>query len=299
MTDILVKDSSDNAFMKDVIETSQDTPVVVDFWAPWCGPCKTLMPALERQVKAAGGKVKLVKINIDENPGVAGQLGVRSIPAVFAFKDGKPVDGFMGAQPESELTKFIARLSGESDPKEEAEVLVARARDGLTAGDPGGAAQDFAQALQLDPENGSALAGLARVYLDMGNRDMAAEMVENATGPLADHPEVASIRSELSLGEGAPEPEAPIEEDTELRDAEASVAADETNLDARLIFAKVLAARGRRAEAVDHLIYSIGRNRMHADEAARHFLLTIFEAEGPESDVSIDGRRRLSSILFA
>ncbi|GLQ23807.1 thioredoxin [Algimonas ampicilliniresistens] len=298
MTD-LVKDSSDLAFMADVIEASKETPVVVDFWAPWCGPCKQLMPALERQVKAVGGKVKLVKINIDENPGVAGQLGVRSIPAVFAFKDGEPVDGFMGAQPESELSKFIARLSGDVDPKEEAETLVLRARDSLTAGDPGGAAQDFAQALQLDPESGSALAGLARVYLDMGNREMATEMVQNATGALSEHPEVASIRSELALGESAPEPDAPAQDDTELRDAEASVAADETNLNARLVFAKALAARGRRAEAVDHLIYSIGRNRMHDDEAARHFLLTIFEAEGPESEVSIDGRRRLSSILFA
>lgn len=298
MTD-LVKDSSDLAFMADVIEASKETPVVVDFWAPWCGPCKQLMPALERQVKAVGGKVKLVKINIDENPGVAGQLGVRSIPAVFAFKDGEPVDGFMGAQPESELSKFIARLSGDVDPKDEAETLVLRARDSLTAGDPGGAAQDFAQALQLDPESGSALAGLARVYLDMGNREMATEMVQNATGALSEHPEVASIRSELALGESAPEPDAPAQDDTELRDAEASVAADETNLNARLVFAKALAARGRRAEAVDHLIYSIGRNRMHDDEAARHFLLTIFEAEGPESEVSIDGRRRLSSILFA
>lgn len=299
MTDTLVKDSSDLAFMKDVIETSQETPVVVDFWAPWCGPCKQLMPALERQVKAAEGKVKLVKINIDENPGVAGQLGVRSIPAVFAFKDGQPVDGFMGAQPESELTKFIARLSGEIDPKDEAEALVTRAQDSLGAGDPGGAAQDFAQALQLDPENGAALAGLARVYLDMGNRDMAVEMIESATGGLADHPDVVSIRSELSLGEGAPEPDAPAEEDSELRDAEATVAVDETDLDARLTLAKVLAARGRRGEAVDHLIYSIGRNRAHDDEAARKFLLTIFEAEGAESEVSIDGRRRLSSILFA
>ncbi|MEM7729875.1 MAG: thioredoxin [Pseudomonadota bacterium] len=299
MTDTLVKDSSDLAFMSDVIEASKDTPVVVDFWAPWCGPCKQLMPALERQVKAAEGKVRLVKINIDENPGVAGQLGVRSIPAVFAFKDGQPVDGFMGAQPESELSKFIARLSGEADPKEEAATLVERARDSLSAGDPGGAAQDFAQALQLDPENGAALAGLARVYLDMGNRDMAVEMVDSATGALAEHPEVASIRSELSLGEGAPEPDAPAEDDTELREAEAAVAANADDLDARLALAKALAARGRRAEAVDHLLHSIGRDRMHDDEAARHFLLTIFEAEGPESEISIQGRRRLSSILFA
>lgn len=299
MTDTLVKDSSDMAFMADVIEASKDTPVVVDFWAPWCGPCKQLMPALERQVKAAEGKVRMVKINIDENPGVAGQLGVRSIPAVFAFRDGQPVDGFMGAQPESELSKFISRLSGETDPKDEAAGLVERAQASLDAGDPGGAAQDFAQALQIDPDNGAALAGLARVYLDMGNRDMAVEMIDNAPEPLASHPDVASVRSEMSLGEGAPQADATEEEDTELRDAIASVAANESDLDARLVLAKALAARGSRAEAVDHLIYSIGRDRSHDDEAARKFLLTIFEAEGTDSEISIDGRRRLSSILFA
>ncbi|MEL6686466.1 MAG: thioredoxin [Pseudomonadota bacterium] len=299
MTDTLVKDSSDMAFMSDVIEASKDTPVVVDFWAPWCGPCKQLMPALERQVTAAEGKVKMVKINIDENPGVAGQLGVRSIPAVFAFKDGQPVDGFMGAQPESELSKFIARLSGEADPKEEAQQFVDRAKESLNAGDSGGAAQDFAQALQLDPENGEALAGLARIYLEMGNRDMAIEIIEGATDALADHPDVVSVRSELSLGNSAPAPETVEEEDTELLDAQAAVSANETDLNARLTLAKALAARGQRGEAVDHLIYSIGKDRMHDDEAARKFLLTIFEAEGPESEVSIDGRRRLSSILFA
>lgn len=299
----IVKNSSDGAFMADVVEASKEVPVVVDFWAPWCGPCKTLMPALERVVTAAQGKVRLVKVNIDENPGVAGQLGVRSIPAVFAFKDGQPIDGFMGAQPESELTKFVARLSGESDPAEEAEALVARARDSLTAGDPGGAAQDFAQALQLDSNNGSALAGLARIYLDMGERDMAAEMIGGAPPALQDHPEIVSVRSELSLSESAPTPDnaanAAEDTDTELRDAEASLAVDETNLDARLVLAKVLAARGRRAEAVDHLLYAVGRNRAHDDEAARRFLLTIFEAEGPESEISIDGRKRLSVILFA
>lgn len=295
----IVKNSSDRAFMADVIEASKEVPVVVDFWAPWCGPCKQLMPALERVVTAAKGKVRLVKVNIDENPGVAGQLGVRSIPAVFAFKDGQPVDGFMGAQPESELSKFVGRLSGESDPKEDAEALVARARDSLTAGDPGGAAQDFAQALQLDAENGSALAGLARIYLDMGERDMAAEMVNSAPPSVQDHPEVNAVRSELSLGAEAPSDDVTVEEDTELRDATASVAANEEDLDARLVLAKVLAARGRRAEAVDHLLFSVKRNRAHDDEAARKFLLTIFEAEGPESDVSIEGRKRLSAILFA
>ena len=297
----LVKDGTDMSFMADVIEASKEAPVIVDFWAPWCGPCKQLMPRLEKKVRAADGKVRLVKINTQEQQGVAGQLGVRSIPAVYAFKDGQPVDGFMGAVPDSELDTFIARLTGEVDPKEEAQALVERARGSLTAGDPGGAAQDFAQALQLDPENGSALAGLARVYLDMGDRQNAAEMIAAADGKLADHPEVASLRSELELTGGAEQaPDAgATEADEELASARAAVEANPKDLDAKLELAKLLAARGERAEAVDHLIDSITLDRKHDDEAARHFLLTIFEAEGPDSEISQDGRRRLASLLYA
>jgi len=288
----VIKDSSDQGFMADVIEASQDTPVVVDFWAPWCGPCKQLMPVLERVVKDAKGGVKMVKINIDENPGIAGQLGVRSIPAVYAFKDGKPVDGFQGGQPESELKKFIGRLTGDSDPVEEAAALAARAKDSLAAGDPGGAAQDYAQALSLNPDSAEAMAGLIRLYIDGGNDDAAADLLASAPESMLDHPEIIAVRSQLTLTEQAVEPD-------ETAELVAAVNANPDDLDARLALAKALTASGRNGEAIEHLLYSIRKNRAHNGEAARLFLLTIFEAEGPTSNVSIEGRRALSSILFA
>lgn len=290
-TDI-VKDSSDMAFMADVIEASSDVPVIVDFWAPWCGPCKQLMPRLEKAVKAAEGKVKLVKINTQDHNGVASQLGVRSIPAVYAFKDGQPVDGFMGAQPDTALKEFIDRLTGETDPKEEAKSLVARARDSLAAGDPGGAAQDFAGALALDEENAAARAGLARLYIDGGNEEGASQLLQDAPESVLDDPEITALKSKFDLRPAA-------DEEDPTAELSAAVEAKPDDLDARLELAKALVGTGRNAEAVDHLIYSIGKNRAHDNEAARLFLLTIFEAEGTESDVSRDGRKRLSSILYA
>lgn len=295
-TDI-VKNGTDMSFMADVIEASQEVPVIVDFWAPWCGPCRQLMPMLEKLVMAEGGKVKLVKVNTDEEQGVSGQLGVRSLPTVMAFKDGKPVDGFMGAQPESEVKKFIGRLTGETDPSEEAAELVERGRDSLGAGDPGGAAEDFARALQLDPENGEALAGLARIYIDSGNEEGAAQMIEGASDTVKTHPEVAAVLSMLTLKEEAPDDA--DESSALIAEHLAKVEANQDDLDARLELAKALVGADRTGEAVDHLIYSVGKNRKHDDEAARKFLLTIFEAEGNESEVAINGRRQLSSILFA
>ena len=293
----IISHGSDQTFVEDVITPSNDTPVIVDFWAPWCGPCKQLIPVLERVVTKAAGKVKLVKINIDENPGVAGQIGVRSIPAVFAFKDGKPVDGFTGGQPESELEKFVARLAGERSASEDAANLVARAKDSLTAGDPGGAAQDFAAALQLDPENPEATAGLARLYIEGGNEVGAAELISAAPDSMKDHPDIIGVAAVLKM-RPAPPPKGSGASDA-INDLIAKVTQSPDDLDARLELAKALAGAGRSAEAVNHLLYSIGKNRAHNDEAARHFLLTIFQAEGNESDITIEGRRKLSSILYA
>ena len=288
----IVKDSSDMGFMTDVIEASREVPVIVDFWAPWCGPCKQLMPRLERAVKAAEGKVKLVKINTQEHNGVSQQMGVRSIPAVYAFKDGQPVDGFMGAQPDTALHEFIARLTGETDPKEDAKTLVARARDSLAAGDPGGAAQDFAGALALDNDNAAARAGLARLYIDSGNDEGALQLLKDAPPEVLEDPEITALKSKFDLRPAENEPDLTIE-------LAANVSANPDDLDARLELAKALVGAGRNAEAVDHLLYSIGKNRAHNDEAARLFLLTIFEAEGTDSEISINGRKRLSSILYA
>ena len=297
--------SSEAKFAEDVIEASKTMPVIVDFWAPWCGPCRQLTPALEKAVKAEGGAVKLVMLNIDENQNIAGQLRIQSVPTVYAFRDGQPVDGFMGAQPESEIKKFIGKLTGETDVAQEALILVDRAKDSLKAGDMGGAAQDFATALQMDANSAEARAGLARISLDSGDALSAQALLDDAPKDQQDHPDIASVRAALSLV-GAEDTEATDNteqaEDTPdngIADLLARVEGHPDDLDARLNLAKAYAAAGDNKSAVDHLLHSIAANRTHDDEAARKFLLTIFEAEGVESEIAIDGRKRLASILFA
>ena len=284
----LIKDSTDAAFMADVIEASRVQPVIVDFWATWCGPCKQLGPALEKAVTAAKGAVKLVKVDVDKNPRIAAQLRVQSIPTVYAFVDGQPVDGFQGAVPDSQLKEFIARLTGPAGPSDVDEVL-ALATESLQIGDVGGAAQAFAQVLQMDPENIKAIAGLARCYLTGGDAERAREIVAMAPEGAKDA-ELDGVRAALALADQAPDDIAPFQQ---------RLARDAGDHEARLELAKALAGHGRMDEAVDELFKIIEVDLDWNDGAARAQLLKIFEAAGFGSDTAKRGRRRLSSILFS
>ena len=286
----LVKDGADHTFMDDVIEPSREVPVLVDFWAPWCGPCRQLGPIIERAVEKAGGAVKLVKVNIDENPGIAGQLRIQSIPAVIAFKDGQPVDGFMGALPESQVTEFINRISGNVS-EGEIEALIERAQKALASGDAGGAAQDFATALQMDRENVDAIAGLARVHLAGGDAEQAKAILDTAPEAKKSAPALAAVRASMELAsdvEGAPD----------LGAAEAAASANpspETLFD----LARARLATGDMDASVDALLTSIGEDKDWNEGAARQLLLRVFDAAGPSSELAKAGRRRLSSLLFS
>ena len=284
----LIKDSTDADFMADVIEASRVQPVIVDFWATWCGPCKTLGPNLEKAVKAAKGAVKLVKVDVDANPRIAGQLRVQSIPTVYAFVDGQPVDGFMGAVPESQIKTFIDKLIGPAAPSDLDEIL-ALGVESLAIGDLGGAAQAFAEALQLEPKNVKAIAGLARCYLLGGDLERTREVLALAPADAKD-PELDSVRAALTLADTAP---------SETTEFERRLAADPDDHAARLELAKALAGAGKLDEAVDELLRIIERDRDWSEGAARAQLLTVFDAAGLGSETAKRGRRRLSSILFS
>ena len=284
----LIKEGSDAGFLADVIEASKIQPVIVDFWATWCGPCRQLTPAIEKAVMAAKGAVKLVKIDVDKNHAYAGQLRVQSIPTVYAFVDGKPVDGFMGAVPDSQLKAFIDRLAGEAPPSEVDELL-AMAFESLDVGDVGGAAQAYAQVLQLEPENVKAIAGLARAYLTGGDPERAREILGMAPAGAKDA-ELDSVRAALTLASEA---------NAETAEFDKRLAADPDDHEARFELAKALAGQGDMGAAADQLLTIIAGDREWNEQAARKQLLTIFEAVGPASDVAKQGRRKLSSILFS
>ena len=288
--DGIIKEGTDKSFAADVVTASMDTPVLVDFWAPWCGPCRTLTPIIEKAVLAAKGKVKLVKINIDENPAYAGQLRVQSIPAVFAFNQGKPVDGFTGAQPESQIKAFIERLIGQVPAG--IDELLAAAAESLALDDIGGAAQSFAQAACLDPQNPKALAGLARCYLLGGDTDQVREIIASIAKDKAKDPDVISVTAQLALLDATADAGDPTQ-------IAAIVEARPDDHQARFDLSMACIGAGDLSGAADALLEIIGRERNWNGDAARKQLLMVFDAAGAMSDVTRNGRRRLSAILFS
>ncbi len=288
----LVKDTTTQAFAKDVIEESTRQPVLVDFWAPWCGPCRTLGPIIEKVVRASGGAVRLVKMNIDDHPQVAGQLGIQSIPAVIAFAGGQPVDGFVGALPESQVRAFIERVAGAAGGSSEADELIAEGERRLEAGDAPGAAEIFAATLQANSQSVPAILGLARCHIAGGNLAAARDTLAALPDSAGKDPAVAAVRAQIELA-------AQTEALGDAGSLEARIAADPKDFDARFDLALLLNAKGDREAAVDQLLEIVGKNRSWQDEKARKQLVQFFEAWGPTDEATLSGRRRLSSLLFA
>ena len=287
-----IKDSSIETFAADVLEASREVPVIVDFWAPWCGPCKQLGPLLEKVVSEANGAVRLVKVNIDENQEIARQLRIQSIPTVYAFKNGQPVDGFMGAIPESQLRAFVQQLTGGEAGHDHAEEILAAADAAFAAGDVTQAAQAYGHVLQDEPGHPKAVAGLARCYLKSGDVERARKTLQLVRPDGAGDEAIRAIEAELKLRDQA----AQAGDTAGLR---ARLEADPNDHQARYDLALALDAQSDRDGALDQLLESVKRDRKWNEEAARKHLVTLFEAMGPTDPRTIAARRRLSTILFS
>jgi putative thioredoxin len=291
----LIKDTTEAGFMTDVVEASQATPVIVDFWAPWCGPCKTLGPMLEKAVRAAKGAVKMVKVNVDEAQMIAGQLQIQSIPTVYAFHNGQPVDGFQGALPESQIKEFVdrvARLGGGEAPGDQLAEAVAAADEMLAEGAAEDAAQTFAAILGEEPNHPAAYGGMVRAHIAMGDLDQAEALLNGASIEISRSAEIEAAHAQLQLARQAANA-GPV---GELR---AKVEADPADMQARFDLAQALHATGDTEGAVDHLLDLFRRDREWNEGAAKTQLFTIFDALKPNDPVVLNGRRKLSSMIFA
>ncbi|MSP77360.1 MAG: thioredoxin [Rhodospirillaceae bacterium] len=292
----LVKDSDQNKFAKDVLEASRTVPVIVDFWAPWCGPCKTLQPIIEKVVRAANGKVKLVKIDIDKNQMLAQQLRIQSIPAVYAFFGGKPVDGFMGAVPESQVKAFVDKLiaasGGVAGEGNELAELLEHAKAAVAQNDMDLAAKIYSEILGVEPTNVTALAGLARYNVGLGDMEQAKELLAQIPAKEKTHADVVAAQAAIDLAEQA-KAAGPVD------DLKAKAAANPKDFQARLDLALALWAGSQKQEAIDELLAMIKADRNWNEAAARQQLLKFFEALGFTDPLAVDGRKRLSTILFS
>lgn len=286
----LISDGTEATFMQDVIEASKETPIIVDFWAPWCGPCKTLGPQLEQAVTDAGGKVRMVKVNVDENPQIAAQLRIQSIPTVYGFFDGKPVDGFQGAVQGSEINAFVAKMA-ELGPDGGLAEAVEAAEAMLAEGAAVDAAETFAAILEEEPDNAAAYGGMIRAHLALDDLDQAEAILNGAPAEISAAPELELAHAQLELAKQAADA-GPV---AELRGA---VEADPANNQARFDLALALHANGDVQGAVDELLELFRRDREWNDGAAKSQLFTIFDALQAQDPIALNGRRKLSSMIF-
>ena len=288
-----VKDVTTATFMAEVVDGSFETPVIVDFWAPWCGPCRQLGPILEKTVRAANGAVRMVKLNIDENPEIAQQMRIQSIPAVYAFKDGRPVDGFVGAQPESQVRQFVQRVGGGKGGPSPIEEATTMAKEALQQGDHGTAAAIFSQILQREPTNPEAQAGLARALIAGGDLRKARQTLDRVAKEHMAHAEIAAARAALDLAEQA---KTAMASAGKLR---ARLAANPDDHEARFELATALFGSGERETAIDELLTLYKRDREWNDQAARKQLVKFFEIMGGTDPLTLSARRRLSALMFS